>query len=167
MTEARRSNGPVSDLCRSLLSLKNAPHEMYATLARAPVSRPCRRDCGRDVLDSGQPGSCIWSPPSRTARSSWASLDPSWERRLQVVDGGHMHLPTVRVRRASPGEVRSSPDQREDGVGEGGHSTDSPQSLPDKCPPIPHVSHEDSLASAVHRLGDVVRRATNRDEFPR
>jgi len=46
------------------------------------------------------------------------------DRRLQDVDG-LMHLPTVRVRRAPSGEVRSSPDQREDGVGERGHGTDS------------------------------------------
>jgi hypothetical protein len=38
-------------------------------------------------------------------------------RRLQVVDG-LMHLPTVPIRRAPPGEVRSSPDQREDSVGD-------------------------------------------------
>src|SRR5215217_3368390 len=55
------------------------------------------------------------------------------DRRLQVVDG-RMHLPTVRVRRAPPGEVRSSPDQREDSVGERGHSTDSLQSLTDTSP---------------------------------
>ena len=46
------------------------------------------------------------------------------DRRLQVVDG-FMHLPTVRIRRAPPREVRSSPDQREDSVGERGHITDS------------------------------------------
>src|SRR5688500_10083418 len=42
--------------------------------------------------------------------------------------------PTVPIRRAPPGEVRSSPDQREDSVGERGHSTDSRQSLTDTSP---------------------------------
>jgi hypothetical protein len=45
-------------------------------------------------------------------------------RRLQDVDG-LMHPPTVRIRRAPPGQVRSSPNQREDSVGEPGHGTDS------------------------------------------
>jgi hypothetical protein len=46
------------------------------------------------------------------------------DRRLQVVDG-LMHLPTVRIRRAPPRQVRSSPDQREDSIGEPSHNTDS------------------------------------------
>ena len=77
------------------------------------------------------------------------------DRRLQVVDG-FMHLPTVRARRAPPGKVRSSPDQREDGVGGRVTVQILCQSLTDTSPPIPDGSHTDSLARAVHRLGDVV-----------
>ena len=71
------------------------------------------------------PGDDLDRAGERLARDgvhlSWISRR---DRRLQVVDG-LMNLPTVRIRRALPGEVRSSPDQRENSVGERGHSTDS------------------------------------------
>jgi hypothetical protein len=98
----------------------------------------CRSDCGVELEQATAgttddpagvvgPGDDLERAGERLMRDG---VDLSWirrrDRRLQVVDG-LMHLPTLRIRRAPPREVRSSPDQREDSVGERGHSTDSLQ----------------------------------------